>query len=250
MTSLSWSQLMKKFVFFSLFLFVALFVQTATAESNVTASSWLLSAMKSWTPLEKHLIHKETLEEVAERYESIANDAVAVAFDSEEKPIFDGPYARQRTALQMLAIARYESDYVRRIDEGNCRPNECDHGLAACIMQVHTNGLVLEKDTYSFARTKTAEWRAENHELILNGKSLRDRKMCFRVALHKIRESLAVCRSLPNEDRLGIYTGEGCVKNKINPKSRTRIEAANRYVQKNGLPLLSDEGIYALSMVD
>lgn len=241
---------MKKFVFLALFLFVALFVQTATAESDVTASSWLVAAMKSWVPFEKHLIHKETLEEVSARYDSIADDAIHVAFDPEEKPLFDGDYARQRTALQMLAIARYESDFVRRIDQGNCLPDECDHGLAACIMQVHTGGLVLERETYSFARAKSAEWRAENSDLILNSGSLRDRKMCFRVALHKMRESLAVCRTLPNEDRLGIYTGEGCVKGKINPKSRTRIGLALDYLRKKGFPLLSDEGVYSLSMVN
>jgi hypothetical protein len=202
---------------------------------------WLVSAMIGWVPLTDHRGNGDTQAQTEQRYEDIALDALKVAFDENEKPIFSGEFGRTRTALLMLAISRWESNYAKRIDSGDCRKGECDNGMAMCIMQVHAEGggLVLEGDTYKFANSKSKVWRDEHSDQIIDLKALKDRKNCFRAALHKIRESFMACSWMSVEDRLGIYTGEGCKKDaeghpKPNMLSRTRVKtylwAMNRTV--------------------
>jgi hypothetical protein len=191
-----------------------------------------------------HAPHGEDAEAVSTRYDSIANDAVKVAFDKTEQPLFKGPHARIKTAQLLVTIARYESNFVKRIDDGECRKGECDNGAAHCIMQVHTDGggLVLDSETYSHASQHTKEWREEHASEILDGEALKDRRTCFRSALHKLRESLRACGNLPQEDRMGIYTGEGCKKGKENPKSRTRMLTQSTYFAQH-LPPVTDEQV-------
>ena len=230
------------------------FWKPALAESSSPldqSRTWLVRAMKSWVPLSDHKIHNETEQEAEARYDSIASDALHVAFEPGEKPLFDGPYGRQRTSLLIVTIARYESNFIRRIDEGRCLKGECDNGAAACIMQVHTeDGLILEPDTYSYAHSKSKEWLDSHSEKVLTKDSLKDRKTCFRAALHKMRESLSGCRSVPkSEDRLGIYTGEGCNSTRPNPKSRTRIGLANYYFASK-VPPVTDSSVLGAFFVN
>lgn len=213
---------------------------------------WLVSAMTGWVPVSQHSIHHETTEETSDRYESMATDAMKVAFEPSETPLFPDKNGRTRTALLMIAIAKWESGYIKRIDDGICLKGECDGGLAACIMQVHTNGsLVLDSPfhpgEYSFAFQRTKEWREEHKAEILNKDSLiKDRKMCFRAALHMLRESFRICKYMPVEDRMGIYTGEGCKfedgKPIPNPKSRTRVMTAVTFFGRHA-PVFTDEQV-------
>jgi len=211
---------------------------------------WLVSAMTAWVPTSQHVYLKESAADANVRYNSIASDALQVAFDPNEAPLFKDPkgQARIRTALLLIAIARHESTYVKRVEEGHCLKGECDNGFAHCLMQVHTEGggLVLDSDTYSFAKDHTKEWREANKAKILTKASLiEDRKVCFKAALHKLRESFRICRGMPVEDRMGIYTGEGCrfedKKPKPNPKSRLRVRTALNFMAGHPMSVTDDE---------
>ena len=78
--------------------------------------SYLVSAMLSWVPL--YAQTAESKEEALARYESIAQDVAAVAYDDQESPLFSGPNGRAQTALLMLSIASYESSYRKTVDDG------------------------------------------------------------------------------------------------------------------------------------
>jgi hypothetical protein len=188
----------------------------------------------------KHAQGKETRSEVSARYSDIASDAVSVAFDQAEQPLFSGPSGRVKTALYILAVARMESNFIRRIDAGECNKGECDNGQASCMMQIHAEGgIVLSDNYFSYASSKDETWRKENQDKIITASKLNDRKTCFKVALHIIRSSFASCRSYPVEDRLGGYTGEGCrnvVEKRRNMKSRARYAVYQWGLSRPGLP--------------
>ena len=95
--------------------------------------AYLVAAMIGWVPLHVHA-PAESIEEARMRYESIARDAVAVAFDDSEAPLFSGPEGRTQTAFLMLSVASYESGYR---SQGRRRPRALgDHGHSYCLMQV------------------------------------------------------------------------------------------------------------------
>src|SRR5579884_644196 len=122
-------------------------------ESLVT---YLVAAMMAWVPLRAQSPF-ESQEAARARYESIARDAVSVALDEQETPLFDGPDGRTRTAVLMLSIASFESSFRKTIDDGVGRG---DGGQSYCLMQIH------------FIQPTTREgWTS--HQLI------EDRKRCF-----------------------------------------------------------------------
>lgn len=169
---------------------------------------WLVAAMLSWTiPAARHDIERE-------RYEGIAKDAVAVAFDAEEKPIYAGALARTKTALMLLAIASYESGFRRDVDDGTVRG---DGGRSWCLMQVNLghNRVLLTEDGYTYSQDATG-W---------SGKDLvEDRQRCFRVGLHLMRASHKACGNL------SAYTSGRCSKKE--PKAIARASRATAWFNK------------------
>lgn len=150
--------------------------------------SWLVSAMISAAPpaklAERHSFGgwHETKDERAARYQEIAEDALTVAFDPDERPLFDGARGRMRTASFILAIATQESAFAPDVDKGPCYRGEswasgrCDHGRSACIMQINVGA------------GKTPEgWTKAD--------LFRDRTKCLRRGLHILRASFGMCRS-------------------------------------------------------
>jgi len=120
-------------------------------------------------------------------------------------------------------------------------------------MQIHTNGaLVLDTPTYSFAFQHPKAWReAHKSEILTKDSLIKDRKMCFRAALHMLRESWRICQNMPVEDRMGIYTGEGCKfedgKPVPNPKSRTRVMTAVSYFGRNAPPFTDEQILHEMA---
>jgi hypothetical protein len=171
-------------------------------------AAWLVGAMMAWSPP----ITKTTAEQ--SRYEAIARDFAAVAFDANEKPVFDGEDGRAKTALLMAAIASYESGYRADVDDGRTRG---DHGNSWCLMQVRVIGKT--RDGYT------------GEDLV------KDRTKCLRVALRLMRESFAWCKERSIEDRLAGYTVGTCKENE--PLARNRFYRAKNYWKDHPLDLTS-----------
>jgi hypothetical protein len=165
--------------------------------------SYLVSAMLSWVPL--YAQTAESKEEALTRYESIAQDVAAVAYDDQESPLFSGPNGRAQTALLMLSIASYESSYRKTVDDGT---GLGDHGHSFCLMQIRV-GEGITREGWS-------------------GKDLiAERTRCFRAALHILHGSFNVCHKLPMEDRMSAYATGRCFENAA--VSRSRIGRARNW---------------------
>ncbi len=159
-------------------------------------TTWLVGAMIAWVP--------PTHDADRVRYESIARDLAAVAFDANEPSAFAGDDGRAKTALLMASIASFESGYRADVDDGRVTG---DHGRSFCLMQVQVVG------------TTSEGWTG--HDLTS------DRKKCFRAALKRIRISFDWCKAHAIEDRLAGYTSGLCRDNES--LSRNRFWRARAY---------------------
>src|SRR5450631_1383827 len=159
-------------------------------------TTWLVGAMLAWVP-PLHDVDRT-------RYETIAKDLVAVAYDDHEQPAFTGDGGRAKTALLMAAIASFESGYRADVDDGRVTG---DHGRSYCLMQVQ----VFDKTSEGWT-----------------GKDLtNDRTKCFRAALKRIRISFDWCKEHALADRLAGYTSGTCRDGE--PLSRNRFWRAQAY---------------------
>jgi hypothetical protein len=158
--------------------------------------TYLVAAMTAWIPVKVQAT--EAPEDATARYESIARDAAAVAFDPSEAPLFFGPDGRTQTALFMLSIASFESSYLRTVDQGAGRG---DRGRSYCLMQIRVG-----------EGTTREGWTGR--QLVT------DRKLCFRAALHILHGSFNVCRNLPEDDRMSAYATGRCIENAEISRSR------------------------------
>lgn len=126
----------------------------------IVDAGWLLGIML-------HAVPAETAEDQA-RYVSIARDVAQVA--SEEKPLYLGIFAEERTALVLLAIARHESDFRADVDTGLVRG---DHGRSCTLWQLNRGVVACEP-------------------------LLGDRKAAAREALRAVRQSFGACHGTLN----------------------------------------------------
>jgi hypothetical protein len=148
--------------------------------------SYLVAAMVAWCPVTDHRFYQhgsnmtddERDAHTLTRYASIAQDVEDVV--KETKPVFDGPFARVRTALVVLAIASYESGGYREDIDNTKRTG----GNAHCIMQIEFP--------------------------LRDGEVMRDRKDCIRIGLERARESMAACPRYPVLDQLAVYARGRC----------------------------------------
>lgn len=124
------------------------------------------------------------------RYRAIAEDAISVANEQDWLGL-----PPDQSAVAILAIASYESGYRRDVDKGKVRG---DDGRSVCLGQVQAPAKLLE--------------------LIA-----KDRKLCFRVMLTKMRQSWRWCASLPFRERLSGYTVGRCVHSKTSRMYTMRI---------------------------
>jgi hypothetical protein len=178
--------------------------------------SWLVAAMLAWVPPAHG---KEGPE--AQRYAEIARTALEVSFDTEERPLFDGPHGRSKTALQLVAIAGFESFYRHDVQMGDKRGKVGD----GCLMQVVISGnhrLHLTALAYEWLSPKEAE-NVENAWVMrdLIGENTEN---CFRAGLHMARESFMICHDL------SMYTAGQC---NHDIKAKHRYERARMHYAKH-----------------
>jgi hypothetical protein len=178
--------------------------------------AYLVAAMIGWVPLHVHA-PAESIDDARARYESIARDAIAVAFDESESPLFSGPEGRTQTALLMLSVASYESGYRVKVDDGR---GLGDHGHSYCLMQVRVGTGVTREG-----------WTG--HDLVSN------RQLCFRAGLHIARSSFGACHALAVDDRLSAYASGHCFADAA--VSRTRVGRARTWREGHAPPKLTVE---------
>lgn len=216
----------------------------SAADETLTPSQavqgWALDRMTAWSPPGKSLYPdaRETEDEGKLRYETIVRDAMSVAYDPVEPPLFNNdPIGRAKTLAVMLAIADSESGGFRKdVDFNIGKLSRGDGGKSWCLMQIQlsrpnadgrTNVRIgLKGDQYEYVYAKDKGFGGE--DLIAN------RKACFRVALHMARESFRACGSLPVEDRLSIYAGGDCTVGRA--ASRVRVGKAIRWLAAKAPP--------------
>lgn len=223
--------------------FVALFVQeSAYAEESAAEAvhGWALDRMATWSP-PGHSFYpdaKESEEDGLSRYNDIVRDAMAVAYDPAEAPLFSNDkIGRAKTLAVMLAIADSESGgYRKDVDFGTGKLSRGDGGKSWCLMQVQTSKagddgrtqtrIGLKGETYEYFYDKSKGYGGE--DLVAN------RKTCFRVALHMARESFKACWQSPVEDRLSVYAGGDCTVGRA--ASRVRVGKAIRWLAQKAPP--------------
>ena len=155
-------------------------------------AAWLVAHALAWIPASRGapLLLRE----------AIAKDAIELAFDPVEPPLYRAtaklpePAARAKTALLLFAIARFESSFRADVDEGEVR----GHAGDACIMQVVVprgrRVVLIETGLYRWASEKSGEGLSA--EDLVPGSIPGRRANCYRAAMHLARESFRACGSL------------------------------------------------------
>lgn len=228
---------MNKLYAFLLFVCCVVVTQPAHAGRDIMSPvGWATAQMEIWEPGN---------ESMRSNYASIARDALRVAFDPQESPLFAGPQGRLRTFAAMMATASYESHFRQDVDTGEMRG---DSGKSWCLMQIqlgnpnpltHRTGhrVVLRDDIWSHSFDGQTGWGGED--------LVQDRQKCFRVALHMMRASMRYCRNLPLAERLSIYTSGNCHDGRA--ASRIRMRRAAEWLVKFPAP---GDDIEVASVVD
>lgn len=206
-------------------------------ETSSTLESWCTTQMASWrTPAPS--FSREVPEDAAEaqsRYQDIARDAIQVAYDPEEAPLFRGEFGRAKTLALILSIADSESGYRKDVDTGVARG---DHGKSWCLMQVQLAQPVRGKTPIRIGlKGGRYEYFFRKSDRGFGGEDLvSNRQACFRVALHIARESFQICSRLPMADRLAIYTSGGCYNQAGREASRIRVNKAMKWFASSPAP--------------
>jgi len=233
-----------KAVSFIRFFLVAFVAITSTYSSNARAGSpadeaavnWAVTRMVSWSPPGKsyYVNAKETESDGRERYAAIAKDAISVAFDPDEAPLFAGPRGRYKTLAIMLSVADSESGFRKDVDFGIGKESKGDGGRSWCMAQVQLGKavggktktrVVLDRDGLRFV------WDGTGY----GGEDLvSDRKKCFRVGLHIMRMSFNTCSSLPLESRLSMYASGSCGSGR--DASANRVRKAVKWLSASAPP--------------
>jgi len=220
--------------------------------------------MITWLPPGRSFIKDaiETSEEGEARYEQIADAAISVAYDPDEKPIFGGKYGRAKTLALILSIAYFESGYRKDVDLNLGPLARGDKGESWCMMQFrlgrpsfdgdtkkrvvldgsgiewYSRPVIYEKGRARFQDPPEDGWPG------WGGKDLvTDRTKCFAAGLHFVRKSFNSCRHLPIVDRLSVYGAGRCIKNMEG--SRIRVVKAQKWLA-NSKPPLTDKEVMEL----
>ncbi len=228
---------MKKFVAM-LTASIVLALSQASHAIPKTLEDWAVDRMSLWQPPGRSSYQnaRETPEAGLARYHAIARDVIAVTYDPSEAPLFPGPYGRAKTAATILSMSDFESGYRKDVDTGEGEDARGDGGKSWCLMQIQLGVAVhgrtairIKTDGPYFAWTtnRSEGWGGED--------LVRDRQSCFRAALHIIRQSFAVCSSLPLNEKLSMYASGNCTDGRT--ASRIRMDQAIRWLAQVAPPL-------------
>jgi hypothetical protein len=156
----------------------------------------------------------------AARYESIADDAAAVALDPAVAPL--PGRSRSATAAMIIALDFEESGFALDVDRGptcyrgaNGKNARCDGGRSACGLQLHIG-----------AGTTAEGWTQAD--------LFADRKKCFRAGLRLARRSFAACASMGVTHLLDSFASGVCGLG--NAKGQKRLATAARVELLMGAP--------------
>lgn len=187
-----------------------------------TMIAWIVGLMLLVAPHPRvtYAEAQETTVERAERFNAIAKDVLAVTMDPTEKPLFGGKVGRIKTTMVLLSIALYESAYRKDVDLGLGKHAKGDSGRSWCMMQMQMGKLDENgKTTTRMALTSDGkvEWISDPKDIrypqSLGGEDfVRDRKLCFKAALHMVRMSFGACGQVKPEERLKVYASGSCDK--------------------------------------
>lgn len=150
------------------------------------------------------------------RYWSVAED-LNTTLEMEKDNL---PFSKGRTAAYLLAIAFYESGFLRGVDYGVGKHGKGDFGRSACLLQIQVG------------RSHTPEgWSMED--------LLADRTKCFRRGLTILKASLGACARNAPEHRLAVYASGSCDKGHLESASRVHLaeRIATRRKPKPALPV-------------
>lgn len=208
---------------------------------------WTVDRMLVWMPPGHSQVREnihETPEEGKTRYEEMADDAISVAFNPNEKPLFEGKYGRSKTLAVMMALSFFESGYRMDVDTGVGTLSRGDHGNSWCLMQVNLgkerivsskdgvivkstkDRIMLDSDFYSYTTDPSVGYGGR--DLVEN------RRICYTVGLHMIRRSFKAGALRPVDERLRVYAGN---TNEATEKSKVRIRKAQRWLAQFPPPL-------------
>ena len=196
------------------------------AFATESTETYLIRASLYWRPSykieAKSGVPRETEEQHFARRQEIVRAVLAVANDPAEAPLFAGPHARTRTALFILSVYRWESDYDLRVEQYHCaglRKELCDHGNAWCLGQVHP------KWNYGIWPTT---WSPHDLEL--------DRKKCAIATLHVLRAAAKGCESAKNQDKFSSYVAGNKAKCLPNKTMALRYQSVVDWEKSDPLP--------------
>jgi len=228
-----------------------LFPATGTATDKAeTIYDWGLRMISHWVPPQSVVSARhidESVDEAINRYNSLISDAISVVYDENEEPLFRGDKARAKTLAVLLSTMRSESSFRRDVDFGEPPLGMGDGGRSWCLMQVRLSQadkegntrvkIHLTDDYYGY----TFKGQSGFNKMGFGGQDLvSDRKICIRVGLHMLRESVRVCSRLPVEDRLSLYSMGTCYDPLGWEKSKNRMKRAMSWFKRNTPPLDSE----------
>jgi hypothetical protein len=187
---------------------------------------WLASLLTSLTPnLPLDYSDGRTPDEAMQlainaRFE-VATEIAEVVYDETERPLYVGSMGRAQTAALLATIAALETRLRPRIRMGNCRPDECDHGEASTIFQLHSGkyGMRLTETGFRYCGAPSTE--CDGPAMLIAHE-----KLAVRYALRKLRVN-----------GLSSYCGEGF----NGPVTKLRRDVAARWVTDRPPPMSDAE---------
>jgi hypothetical protein len=204
--------------------------------------AWILSFMVAVAPPGRNTYipeANETKDDAMARYESIAQDVAQVIWDTEEKPLFQGPNGRARTAALILSVMLHESAFRKDVDTGIGKLARGDGGRSWCLMQMNIGSgrtISWNKTKYRFA--KDGDPVDEILPSYTGQMLVQDRKNCIRAGLHGIHGTR--CGGLPVREWLRAYASGSCEKGST--ESRRRMDVAIAWYN-NHRPSFTDADI-------
>jgi len=201
---------------------------TPSERAEVWAYNWMVKRV----PLDSKIYFEdafETPEERDTRYKSIVHDVMLVSFDTQTRPLFQGPDGRMKTTAMLLAVMLHESSFLKHIDYGIGPHSRGDHGKSSCMLQVQVHEKTGRTTPWNRVQDRAAlptDDPLEVEEGYTAEDLVTNRQACIRAGMRIIRASFGSCRENPMEDRLALYTSGSCDKGL--DASRNRMRTAIR----------------------
>lgn len=202
-----------------------------TATDWDLAVNWMLGFMTKNAPPGRQTFYteaQETKEDSLKRYTEIANALIEVVYDPNTKPLFKGSAGRARTASVILAVALFESGFMKNVDFGIGKFGRGDNGHSWCMLQLNIgSGRTLQWNTKHDRPPRAGDKPEDIFRGYTGPELVSDRRLCIGEALKGLRLSFNSCPGLPLDQRLRVY-GSGTCEGAADA-SRIRMQAAIKF---------------------